>query len=92
MLLSESILYHRWRHLNSFRFPGPIDERANSTPPTIDPQNPATYQLAKVNGNIVYCFPNGSSVLSIPLVAMSNTRVTFRGKYYVVYERPSGHP
>ena len=72
MLLSESIQYHRSSHLNSFRLLGPVEPRATSSPPTIDPQNPATYQLAKINGEIVYCFPNGSSVPSITPVAIMN--------------------
>ncbi len=72
ILVSESILHNGTSHLNEYRFPAPIAELKTSTPPTVDPANPLTYELGKVNGNIVYCFPNGSSLLSLPFVAILN--------------------
>ena len=72
MLLSESILQSGSTHLNQFRFPDPVVELKTSTPPIDDPRNPRNYQIAKVRGNIVYCYPNGSSILSVPFVALMN--------------------
>ncbi len=72
MLVTESVLHHHSSHLNSYQFPAPIAELKTSTPPTTDPANPLTYQLGRVNSNIVYCFPNGSSILSLPFVAILN--------------------
>ena len=74
MVLSESILrHHPGGHLDAYLFPGTIAEMSTSTPPTIDPPNPQTYELGRVNGHVVYLFPNGSSVLSIPFVALMAT-------------------
>jgi hypothetical protein len=72
MLLSESILRSGSTHLNQFRFPDPVVELRTSTPPYDDPRKPRNYQIAKVRGNIVYCYPNGSSILSVPFVALMN--------------------
>jgi hypothetical protein len=72
MLLSESILQSGSTNLNQFHFPDPVVELKTSTPPIDDPRNPRSYQIAKVRGNIVYCYPNGSSILSVPFVALMN--------------------
>jgi hypothetical protein len=90
ILVSESILHHHTSHLNSYHFPASVAELRTSTPPTTDPANPLTYELGKVNGNIVYCFPNGSSVLSLPFVATLNalsfSAATSEGSYDKVGE------
>ena len=69
MVLSESILTDHTSHLNWFQFPGPIEELRASTPPIDSPNFPETYQVGRVNGNVVYRYPNGSSILSLPYVA-----------------------
>ncbi len=71
MVLSESILHRHSTHLDWVHFPAPIAELKNSTPPTFNPKY-STYPLGNVNGHIVYCFPNGSSLLSVPFVAIMN--------------------
>jgi hypothetical protein len=75
MILSESILNHGSTHLNGYRFPGKIPElvRFSAPPLTPPPGSPHTYQLGRINGNVVYVFSNGSSVLSIPFVFVANT-------------------
>jgi hypothetical protein len=73
MLVSESIIHRHSTYLNAYRFPAPIRESApcvSPAPPV--PRDFVTYQLDRVNGNVVYCYPNGSSVLSIPFVAVMN--------------------
>jgi len=72
MVLSESILDSHTTHLNEYQFPEPIAQLRTSAPPIYDPRNPHSYQLGNVNGNVVYCYPNGSSILSVPFVALMN--------------------
>ena len=70
MLLSESILRNHSTHLNFYRFPAPIREDARCAPPPPPvPRAAQTYQLDRVDGNVVYCYPHGTSILSIPFVA-----------------------
>ena len=73
MLVSESIIHRHSTYLNAYRFPAPIPESVpcvSPAPPV--PRDFVTYQLDRVNGNVVYCYPNGSSILSIPFVAAMN--------------------
>ncbi|HYL59809.1 MAG TPA: hypothetical protein VEU51_13140 [Candidatus Acidoferrales bacterium] len=73
MLVSESIIHRHSTYLNAYRFPAPIRESVpcvSPAPPV--PRDFVTYQLDRVNGNVVYCYPNGSSILSIPFVAVMN--------------------
>lgn len=73
MLVSESIIYQHSTYLNAYRFPGPIEESAPCTDPKPPlPRGFVTYQLDRVNGNVVYCYPTGSAVLSVPFVAAMN--------------------
>jgi hypothetical protein len=72
LALSESILHEHSTHLNQYYFPEDIPVLQVSTPPMDDPSYPHTYQLGNLNGNIVYVYPNGSSILSIPFVAFMN--------------------
>jgi hypothetical protein len=73
MLLSESILRNHSTHLNGYRFPSPIQQSARCASPigpiAIEFQ---TYQLDIVDGNVVYCYPNGTSLLSVPFVWVMN--------------------
>ena len=71
MLLSESIIHNHSTHLNSYRFPAPIreDARCVSPPPPV-PLEEQTFQLDRVNGDVLYCYPHGTSILSIPFVVL----------------------
>lgn len=71
MLLSESIIRNHSTHLNTYRFPATIREDARCVPPPPPvPLDAQTFQLDRVNGNVVYCYPHGTSILSIPFVAL----------------------
>lgn len=71
MLLSESIIRNHTTHLNAYKFPAPIREDALCAPPMEPiPIKSQTFQLDRVNGNVVYCYPHGTSILSIPFVAL----------------------
>ena len=73
MLLSENIIRYHSTHLNRYTFPGPVEELDRSVPPTnADARNTRTYQLGRVKGNVVYLFPNGSSILSLPFIAAAS--------------------
>jgi hypothetical protein len=87
MVLSESILHHFSTHLNWFHPPGSVGD--GSTPP-IGAANNITgtgglYQIGRIHGNLVYRYPNGSSLLSVPFVALANasglSAVTPDGRY-----------
>jgi hypothetical protein len=73
MLLSENLIRNHSPYLNSYEFPGPVQEGGRCVSPA-PPLRSAflTYQLDRVNGNVVYCYPNGTSILSIPFVALMN--------------------
>ena len=73
MLLSENIIRNHSVYLNSYQFPEPIREAERCLSPSI-PLTSAflTYQLDRVRGQVVYCYPNGTSILSIPFVALMN--------------------
>ena len=71
MFLSESIIRNHSTHLNTYRFPATIREEARCVPPPPPvPLEAQTFQLDRVNGNVVYCYPHGTSILSIPFVAL----------------------
>lgn len=73
MLLSESIIRNHSVHLNAYQFPEPIREAERCVSPSAPLQSAfLTYQLDRVRGNVVYCYPNGTSILSIPFVALMN--------------------
>jgi len=73
MLLSENIIRNHSTYLNGYEFPGPIQEAERCAAPS-GPLHAAflTYQLDRVRGNIVYCYPNGTSILSVPFVGLMN--------------------
>lgn len=74
MLLSESIICNHSTHLNAYRFPAPIREDARCVPsPPPVPIGFQTYQLDRVNGKVTYCYPHGTSILSIPFVVLMRT-------------------
>ena len=73
MLLSESILLDHSTHLNRYQFPAPIQESSRCASPTGPiALSYTTYQLDRIDGNVAYCYPNGSSILSIPFVGVMN--------------------
>ena len=73
MLLSENIIRNHSSYLNAYQFPEPIQETGRCASPTSRLRSSfLTYQLDRVRGNIVYCYPNGTSILSIPFVALMN--------------------
>jgi hypothetical protein len=67
MLLSQNLLYHRSFALDSYKFDGithtPGVGYVSAAPP---------YQLELVDGHVYYKFPPGSSILSLPYVALMN--------------------
>jgi len=72
MVLSESIIRNHSTNLNAYQFPTPIREDTRCGAP----ERPATakektYELARVNGNVEYCYPQGTSILSIPFVVLT---------------------
>jgi len=73
MLLSENIIRNHSSYLNAYRFPEPIQATERCASHSVPLQSAfLTYQLDRVHGNIVYCYPNGTSILSIPFVAVMN--------------------
>jgi hypothetical protein len=73
MLLSENIISKHSSYLNGYKFPAPIQDVARCASPTPPiPKDFLTYQLDRVHGNVVYCYPNGTSILSIPFVFLMN--------------------
>jgi len=73
MLLSENIIRSHSSYLNAYDFPGTVQQGGRCVSPST-PLRAAflTYQLDRVRGNVVYCYPNGTSILSIPFVALMN--------------------
>ena len=73
MLLSDSILLDHSTHLNRYQFPAPIQESSRCVSPTGPVAlSYAPYQLDRIDGNVAFCYPNGSSILSIPFVGAMN--------------------
>jgi hypothetical protein len=67
MLLSESLLYHRTFSLDNYQLPRFEPKRQVGWA-----SNGELYQLEYVNGRLYYFFPPGSSILSLPYVAVMN--------------------
>ena len=73
MLLSENIIRNHSAYLDAYQFPEPIRQAERCVSPSAPLQSTfLTYQLDRVRGNVVYCYPNGTSILSIPFVALMN--------------------
>jgi hypothetical protein len=68
ILVSESILKHGTPALNDIQIPGLVQTQLPSHP---DPRvwRPF-YELVRVNGRVLYAYPHGTSLLSLPLVAI----------------------
>jgi hypothetical protein len=67
MLLSQSLLYHHSFTLDGYNIP-----RLPPTQQLFHVSNGTLYQLELVDGHIYYFWPPGSSVLSLPFVALMN--------------------
>ena len=67
MLLSESLLYHRTFSLDNYGVP-----RYEPKPQVGWVSDGEIYQLEYVEGRLYYFFPPGSSILSMPYVAVMN--------------------
>ncbi len=70
MLLSDSIIRHHTAYLNAYRFQSPIPKDHSCVPLMRRADAGYAYQLNRIDGNVVYCYPNGSAILSVPLVAV----------------------
>lgn len=71
MLLSESLLMQQTPALNHFSIPG-LDQTTLAS--QLDPRQyrRGVWQLVRVNGRLLYAYPSGSSLLSLPFVAGLN--------------------
>ncbi|MDQ3667744.1 MAG: DUF2079 domain-containing protein [Acidobacteriota bacterium] len=67
MLLSQSLIHHRTFTLDRYSIP-----RLHPTPQLFHISNGTIYQLELVNDHIYYFWPPGTSVLSVPFVALMN--------------------
>lgn len=68
VLLSECLLHHRSAELDEYyKVPAPWRTGLAGRP---DEAN--EYQLEKARGHVTYFFPHGSSILSMPMVAVMN--------------------
>ena len=65
MLVSESLLHHRTFTLDAYVFPDPGNQNA--------PGWRGIYHLELIDGHVYYVFPPGSSILSVPWVALMNS-------------------
>jgi hypothetical protein len=67
MLLSQSLLHYQSFTLDNYGIPGlPPKQQTGFV------SNGDIYQLEVINGHIYYLFPPGSSILSLPYVALMN--------------------
>ncbi len=67
MLLSQSLIHHRSFTLDAYKIP-----RLPPTQQLFHVSNGGVYQLELIDGHIYYFWPPGSSVLSLPFVAVMN--------------------
>jgi len=67
MLTSESILKHHTLDLKRYGVPIPSP---GSSPFHVSPNSP--YQLMAIDGRVIYAYPHGTSLLSVPFVALMN--------------------
>jgi hypothetical protein len=70
VVLSESILHHFSTHMNWFKPPHRVDTVSTSMQPLTSATD--TYQLGWLHGELIYRYPNGTSILSLPFVAVAN--------------------
>jgi hypothetical protein len=70
ILTSESLLHRQSFDLRSYHIPRMVPSAVSVDLDLLDPH--PFYQLTRVNGAIVYGYPLGSSILSLPMVALLN--------------------
>jgi len=70
MLVSESIIKHGTPAINHAAIPG-LDESTLPAHPNLKIGS-TFYQLGKINGKVEYLYPHGSSLLSLPFIALLN--------------------
>jgi hypothetical protein len=84
ILVSESILKYRTPALNQIRIPGLVQTQLPSHP-NLRVMRPF-YELVRINDRVLYAYPHGSSLLSLPLVALINaigiSATDPKGNYY----------
>lgn len=69
ILVSDSILHHHSFELGDYKFAHPIVSGGSCDPLPLLAHAGYAYQLDRVNGRILYCYPIGSAILSVPFVA-----------------------
>lgn len=69
MMVSQSILRHGAVALDHYRFPGLTPNQSKKYH-----SNSSIYQLDLIDGHVYYYYSPGSSVLSVPYVALMNAR------------------
>jgi len=93
ILLSESILTRHTLNLKGYSIEGLDFEALPAEPDLV--LNGAFYQLIRIDGKLLYYYPHGSSILSLPLVAAlrasGRSVVNANGNYYAVREAQEQH-
>lgn len=72
MMVSQSILRHGTMALDHYRFPGLTPNQSKKYH-----SNSSIYQLDLIGDHVYYYYSPGSSVLSVPYVALMNARGTY---------------
>lgn len=71
LLLSESILRHHSLHLDAYSFPEPVPHDVPCGQQSAgDAYISNEYELNRIGASVVYCYPGGTSILSLPFVAV----------------------
>jgi hypothetical protein len=93
ILLSECILTRHSNDLKGYSIEGLDPASLPSEPDLV--RNDAFYELVKIDGKLLYYYPHGSSILSMPLVAAlrasGRSVVNDAGNYYVAREAQEQH-
>ena len=93
ILLSESILTRHTPNLRGYSIEGLDFELLPAEPDLI--RNGAFYQLVRINDKLLYYYPHGSSLLSLPLVAVLRASgeyvVSKAVNYYAIREAQEQH-
>jgi len=93
ILLSESILTYHSLNLRRYSIEGLEFDALPAEPDLIN--NGAFYQLVRIDDKLLYYYPHGSSLLSLPLVAVlrasGESVADAAGDYYVAREAQEQH-
>lgn len=71
LLVSQSLVEHGQFDVTSYNIYGPHHERIKKFKNPISLRTGIPYQIERVNNRLYYFFPPGTSILSIPIVAIS---------------------